>query len=56
MTRSSLVAAACLLTLAVAACGRYGPPVRAPRPAPATAPAPAPDPAANDSQDEPPAP
>lgn len=54
MTRASLVVAACLLTLAVAACGRYGPPVRAPKPAPAAAPAPAP--AANDLPDEPPAP
>lgn len=44
MKMATRVAAGGLLALAALGCGRYGPPVRAPRPAPVqAAPAPAPD-------------
>jgi hypothetical protein len=56
MTRMRLGVALGLLVLATASCGRYGPPVRAPRPAAAPVPAPAaqipPDPASNQPIDE----
>ena len=57
VTRSPLVVAACLLTLAVAACGRYGPrcALRDPLPPPRLRLLLTPDPAANGSTDEPPA-
>lgn len=54
MKRSARVAAGCLLALALAGCGRYGPPVRSPQTAPAAAPAaPAPEASEEAEADEP---
>ena len=54
MNRPATLAAVLLLALAVPACGRYGPPVRPPRPGPAAAPAPSPAaPTTGDKSDEP---
>jgi hypothetical protein len=54
MSRSARIVAVCLLALAAAGCGRYGPPVRASQTAPAAAPsAPAPETPADPAADEP---
>lgn len=42
MKRPARVLAGCLLALALAGCGRYGAPIRAPQTAPAAAPTPSP--------------
>lgn len=58
MTRARIAASCLIVALAVAGCGRYGPPVRAPKPAPAASPASAPpaEPAASDESGEAPQP